>query len=619
MSNSLLDLIPRMRMVNLDAIVGWCNETPLTRREFLERVSGWQTLLVDLPGQNYALYLEDGLEFSAALFGAWYAGKTVWLAADTLASTTEALKARVDGFLGGFPKDYQPLQARLPNPPPQLAEGINHVCYSDLDDQFLGVVVYTSGTSGTAQAIPKKLTQLTTEVATLEKLFGAKIAHAEIVSTVSHQHIYGLLFKILWPLTTGRPIHAQTQLFPEQLAQLISTRSCILISSPAHLKRLPTHLNWGNHQGLNKEMALSVPKASAPSSPQGFSGDPASLLSNKKRHWVPANPRGNDGVCAIFSSGGGLNNAVAQSTLALLGQRPIEIFGSSETGGIAWRQSEEAWTAMPNVEWRISEGLLEVRSPHLLSEEWFSLSDQAEAQDNDRFILRGRCDRIVKIEEKRISLDLVEQRIATSSFVSEVKVIAFNEETQRQYLAAVIVLSEAGKALFQNEGKLAVNRQLKALLINFVESVAWPRRWRYVEQLPLNAQGKTPLTLLRALFSTTKEPHVQLLQHDEHRVELAVNWPADLYYFQGHFPGTPILPGVVQVDWALKTARQFFSLPTQFCAMHTLKFQHVILPDTSVNLTLQYDPHKACLNFSYSSAGKQHASGRLLFTSESSC
>jgi acyl-coenzyme A synthetase/AMP-(fatty) acid ligase len=586
MSDSLLNLIPRIVADQSDFIIGWRDATQITRNEFLKRVSSWQILLAQLPGQNYALYLDDSIEFSAALFGAWHAGKTVWLAADTLTATSDALKLSVDGFLGNFPEDCSPIvviPAGLGGNPVALVDVPKVLKYEPLDNQFIGLVVHTSGTTGVAQAIPKKMSQLAIEIATLEQLFGEQSAKAEIISTVTHQHIYGLLFKVLWPLTAHRAIHARTQLYPEELAQLISTRSSILISSPAHLKRLPTHLNWNTSN-----------------------------------------------LCAIFSSGGVLSSDVAQSTSTLLGQNPIEIFGSSETGGIAWRQrclqEDESWIPMPNVQWRSAsdQESIEIRSPHLLTEEWFQLADRIQAKNNGRFILQGRRDRIVKIEEKRISLDLIEQKMATSPLVSEVKIIAFGEEqgaASRQYVAAVIVLSASGKSVLDKAGKLALNKQLKNVLVNYVEPVAVPRKWRYVDQIPVNGQGKTPQTMLRDLFiqapehseEKTTSPIIKLLKHDKNCVEFELIWPSNLLYFEGHFRETPILPGIAQVDWAIKTGRQYFDLASPFRAMHALKFQHVILPENLVHLKLEYDQNKACLSFSYFSSTKQHSSGRVLF------
>ena len=55
-------------------------------------------------------------------------------------------------------------------------------------------------------------------------------------------------------------------------------------------------------------------------------------------------------VRAIFSSGGPLLPESSQQAHALLGQSPTEVYGSSETGGVAWRQRArdgDAWTARP--------------------------------------------------------------------------------------------------------------------------------------------------------------------------------------------------------------------------------------------------------------------------------
>ena len=81
---------------------------------------------------------------------------------------------------------------------------------------------------------------------------------------------------------------------------------------------------------------------------------------------------------------------------------PIEVYGSSETGGIAWRQQQtahdEKWTPLPNIKWRIdaTEGVLEIRSRHLPDEDWFRTADRAIPVGDDHFMLIGRVDRIVK-------------------------------------------------------------------------------------------------------------------------------------------------------------------------------------------------------------------------------
>ncbi|WP_317202888.1 AMP-binding protein [Janthinobacterium sp.] len=570
MSDSLNLLAARLAARGPDFIVGWRAGAAVRNDAFGARARAWAALLRRRPGRHYALYLEDSVEFAAALLGAWQAGKTVWLSADTLAASCAALAASVDGFLGEFPAALAPLA-------PAPGDGDDEGAPLALDADGAALVVHTSGSTGAAQAVPKRLAQLASEVTALESLFGAQLGDAAIVATVSHQHIYGLLFKVLWPLAAGRAIVAHSVSFSEQLALLLAERPCALVASPAHLKRLPAHLDW---------------RAGA-----------AQLR-------------------AVFSSGGPLAPDDARATGAMLGRVPAEVYGSSETGGIAWRRrdagSDESWLAFPNVDWRVAEaeGALEVRSPHLADAGWLRLADRVRAAGEGRFQLLGRSDRIVKIEEKRISLDGVEAALAASPLVAEARVLLCAPAPgRRQTLAAFVVLSAAGRAALDGAGKAALNARLRAALGGAVDAVALPRRWRYLERLPVNAQGKTTQAMLLALLDEARplRPHLRLLERAAERVLLEISVPANLLYLDGHFSEAPILPGVVQVDWAIAYGREYFALPARFLAIHALKFQHVVRPDAPLRLELLHDAAKGSLTFRYLSDSGQHASGRILF------
>jgi acyl-coenzyme A synthetase/AMP-(fatty) acid ligase/3-hydroxymyristoyl/3-hydroxydecanoyl-(acyl carrier protein) dehydratase len=573
-------------------VTGWRGDDAVTHTQFIRETEGWRQQLLRQSGTRFALYLQDTIAFAAALFGAWQAGKTIYLPSDTLAETCKALALEVDGFIGDFDAALQPLQPLQPLPTPNAVDEAHAL--QTLNGDAPALVVYTSGSTGTAQAIPKKLSQLSTEVATLEALFGARAGSADIVSTVSHQHIYGLLFKVLWPLAAGRAIHARSAFFPEDLAAIAPTRPWLLLSSPAHLKRLPD----------------------SPVRPD------VSRLQ------------------AIFSSGGPLLADMAAATQQLLGHRPIEIYGSSETGGIAWRQPQElagaardeSWQPMPgvNVRHNSEHDCLEVSSPHLPDEQWLRMADRVEfaAGQNpaQNFYLRGRADRIVKLEEKRISLDQIERLLLASPLAAEVRVLVHQESSpspsRRERIAAFVVPTAAGRAVLEQQGKLALNTQLRAVLADAIESVALPRLWRYLEALPANTQGKTTLASLTALLepapvSGSKKrplwPEQTVLQRDDRNVTLQLHVPPDLLYFDGHFPEAPILPGVVQVDWALALGRQYFDLPAHFRGLQALKFQRVVTPGATLTLELENDTQKNALAFRLHSANGQHASGRILF------
>jgi 3-hydroxymyristoyl/3-hydroxydecanoyl-(acyl carrier protein) dehydratase len=89
--------------------------------------------------------------------------------------------------------------------------------------------------------------------------------------------------------------------------------------------------------------------------------------------------------------------------------------------------------------------------------------------------------------------------------------------------------------------------------------------------------------------------------------------PGNLHYFNGHFPGRPILAGVVQVDWAIAYGRKYFDLPPCFRGIQALKFQRVILPDLPITLELVHQPLKGSLSFKITSERGTHASGRVMF------
>jgi hypothetical protein len=311
----------------------------------------------------------------------------------------------------------------------------------------------------------------------------------------------------------------------------------------------------------------------------------------------------------------------ARESERLVGRAPIEVYGSSETGGIAWRQQhqtgDEGWISFPGIQWRIDarESILEVRSPHLADRNWFRTSDRAVAGQNTRFLLLGRVDRIAKIEGKRISLNALEARLRASSFVDDARVIA--TEGARERIAALIVPSAEGRRRLVAIGKLGFNRLLTGLLRDSFEPVALPRMWRYVEAFPTNAQGKTTYTelldLLKEAPSRPTWPIARLVASDTQRAVLELRVPRQLLYFEGHFSGMPILAGVVQVDWVIRYGRECFNLPPEFRAIHALKFHRLIVPEIPLELELIHEPAKSCLAFRITSQRGCHASGRILF------
>lgn len=537
------------------------NGTLLTFGDFARAVAGWQAAFARQPGERWALYYDDAFVFAAALFGAWHAGKCVYLPSDNLPGTLARLREVVDGFAGDLPTDCSPL-CTMDAPVGR---------WQTLQPATDALVVYTSGSTGEPSAIPKRLAQLANEINTQAQLWAEKLTDACVLSTVSHQHIYGLLFRILLPLAAGRPFASGRLAFPEDIAAaLASSGPALLIASPAHLKRLPDQLPWA---------------------------------------------AGRAALRAVFSSGGPLPDEALRDCRELLGQAPIEIYGSSETGGIAWRQRDtdavRHWQTLPGIAVRIVDGTLQVQSPHLRDADWQSTDDIVDIDANG-FVLLGRADRIVKIEEKRVSLTAMERAIQDTGLLSEVRLLTL--PSAHHALAVVGVPSAAGWALFDEAGKRGLSQALRRALADILESSVLPRRWRFVSALPSNSQGKTTQTGLLALFDP-RRPATRLLSHDAHNATLHIDVAAKLPFFDGHFTSASILPGVTQLEWAILFGRELFPLPPAFLRMETVKFQQVIVPGTQVCLELSVKtmPDTSTLTFKLSSTAGQHASGRVVF------
>lgn len=504
-----------------------------------------------------AVHLEDAAELAIALFAAWRAGVAVLLPADLQAQTRLRWAGHVDLWLTDLPDDTRLDQLNAdPLPPAAL----------DLDQCSLSLC--TSGSSGEPKLIEKRLRQLANEVSALERLWGADLGDACIIGSVAAQHIYGLLFRVLWPLCAGRSFVRQQLPFPEDLQRVSREHeSFAWVASPALLKRMGDNLDW-NH--------LSA-------------------------------------VRSVFSSGGALPADAAEWLHQRLGQWPSEILGSSETGGIAWRQGDPLWRAFDDVTLgQDDDGALRIESPYLPIGHVEQTADAVRFLEDGRFELLGRLDRIVKLEEKRISLPLLEQALATHEWVSEARLGVVREN--RASLGALVVLSASGVHALRNQGRRALTQALRQHLVPHCEALALPRRWRLLSHLPLNAQGKLPQALIETMLVSPRTQAPDLVAQEQHddewRLELIV--PLDLAHFPGHFPGTPILPGVVQVDWAMNLSQRLMDLPPRFAGMEVLKFQQLVRPGDRISLTLRFDPERSKLHFAYRNGEAACSSGRIL-------
>ena len=424
------------------------------------------------------------------------------------------------------------------------------------------IIMYTSGSTGKPKAVQQRLTEFEADNRFIISKWGDEFLKRKLCSTVSQHHIYGLLFSIFLPFTLGVPFRRNRIEFPEEIENLSDTEYMI-ITVPAFLKR-----------------AVEMENKSA---------------LNLKSPW-------------IFTSGGALKFDTAQKTNEIFGFWPVEVYGSTETSGIAWRQSVngQEWTVFDNA--NISQnkdGCLIIRSPYIKDPAGFETADIAEILKDGRFLLKGRIDSVVKIEEKRISFTEIENRILQSDLASDVSVIFL--EDKRQYLAAAVVFNAKGKERFKGLEKFEINKFWREYLLQYFENTVIPKKWRYPENLPLDSQGKKKKKDIEFLFSGEKEiadngaiasgaltsegfnslEKEKIIEKNENSVSMEFSIPDTSPYFDGHFPEFHILPAVAQIELIIRFAARYFGTTINPSQIKRVKFTNFIRPNARLLLKLE--------------------------------
>lgn len=451
--------------------MGEASEQPLTWGTFQRQVAQITEQVQAQEARRWLLCTKRPSWFAVGFFGLLHAGKQIILPANGQEGTITSLKDHFDAALTDFPVQIE--HAHLPTltqtraTPPPLP--------SITSAEAASVSLFTSGSTGAPKCIHKTLSQLEEEVLVLESMWGQDADDAVVFATVSHQHIYGLLFRVLWPLAAGRRFGDHSFLSPAALLQAINQRQtpAILVSTPTHYKQL---LEW---------------------------------LTPEEQRAAQSHLR----LC--FSSGGPLAAEVAYKLEERWGAPPLEVLGSSETGGVAWRRQTKAsqdtrWAPMEQVSARAGDdGTLYVRSPFtpVGADTWYQMDDLASFDETGRFWLKGRKDRVAKIAEKRVSLVALEEALCQHPYVEDCAVVVLPGQGTRHIIGAVVILTQRGQRQYEAEGAFSLHKTFRTALVTTFEPVTLPRRWRYVTSLPTNTQGKREQEAIVALFTSDDPTH----------------------------------------------------------------------------------------------------------------
>lgn len=579
-----------------DRTIAWCDGSPVTVREFLADV---RALAARLPAGGHVFNVcKDRYRFTVGLCAALLTGKVSLLPSSHTPQTVRQLKAFApDAFCLHDADDCAVELPRFRYPLVLDSRGSsdasNDAASPQIDGEAVMAYVFTSGSTG--EPVPHRktwgfLVKNVRAAAVRLGLLGA--VGSTLVGTVPPQHMYGFESTVLLALIGGLAFSNGQPFYPSDIRTELETVPAprILVTSPVHLRAL-----------LASEPAL--PHASL-----------------------------------ILSATAPLSEKLAVQAEARLAAPLMEIYGSTETGQIATRRTAHGalWALFPDV----------TLTPRATSngdddadEVWAAgghvevpirMGDALELIDDTHFLLHGRKGDLINIAGKRTSLAYLNHQLTAIAGVDDGAFFMPDD-------------AEPASSAPDAEGMLSVTR-LVALVVaptcssaevlrnlrERIDAAFMPRPLLFVDSLPRNGTGKLPRDALAALVAARLKRTEEIVADGSdghgsddrgnpvgHRAppdgrygpivfEIAADHPA----LPGHFPGRPIVPGVVLLDYAIERIGRVIGRRLDACKIGSAKFTSPAAPGEPLALSFHCD-ERGTIRFTISAGERTTATGVL--------
>lgn len=309
------------------------------------------------------------------------------------------------------------------------------------------VLFFTSGSSGFPVGAFKTRENLLREVAVLKELVSSH-SIKRVVVTVPFVHIYGVLAGLLLPLSLGDiKLIVKEDFLPYELLEEACKEDTLVITTPVFIKSLG---KLSDKRDLSKTLFI-----------------------------CSTGPLHSDDI-TVFEK--------------LYGAGIAQLFGSTETGGIAYKLgSSERWKPLKSVQVTSKDDKLSIRSPfispYILNQEILPLEQPFATEDiveinEDGFKLLGRSNKIIKIAGKRISATQIESILESLEDVDAAIVeLVYKKELLRS--EQILITLEAKSEISKKEIKAKISEYYGVLTIPF--------KVNYVDKINYSAMGKKVL------------------------------------------------------------------------------------------------------------------------------
>lgn len=387
----------------------------------------------------------------------------------------------------------------------------------------------TSGTSGSSKMVKKSLKSMFLEA----KFLAGQLQISQnttFICSVSHQHMFGLTFKLFLPMACGANVVPRELNYPELIFEN-ELKGNVFITSPVLIE---------------------------------------AVLAHKNAHRIGE-------FDFIISAGSPLKYSL-RSTLKEYGVKNIiDLYGSTETGAIA-RNYGDGLRIFSAVSAGVDErGTLNVKSPWC---DFFQSNDIAVIKD-DRLELFGRIDRIIKLHDKRISLESIENSLLQSGLLNDVS-CGIHQQFNRA--CAILQLNENGILKFKKYGKKGLVDELKKYAGEYSNAL---RYFKIVPKVPRNSQSKVSKSDFYNSFNTKYFPSWKLVNTNANFFEFKSYIDPSCEYFISHFPCFPVIPGFIQLDFVFELAKSKGIPISNSKRIENIKFTNFLQPADEATLTLQ--------------------------------
>ncbi|WP_322076506.1 AMP-binding protein [Burkholderia cepacia] len=559
-----------------DQTIAWRDGAPVTVRTFVADVA---RVAAALPaGAHVFNVCRDRYRFAVSLCAALVAGKVSLLPSTHTPEMVRQLASFApDAFCLHDAPDCTIDLPRFAYPdaaPGALADDAPFAV-PQIDAARIMAYVFTSGSTGAPVPHRKTWGFLVGCVrAAADRLGLLDGRAATLIGTVPAQHMYGFESTVLLALIGGLAFSNRQPFYPVDIRDELDTipQPRVLVTSPIHLRAL---LAAGH----------ALPRAAL-----------------------------------VLSATAPLSEKLACEAEAALDAPLVEIYGSTETGQIATRRTSQgaAWELFPDIRldaraepdddsgptvW-VSGGHVEAPVP---------MGDALELLGDGRFLLHGRKADLVNIAGKRTSLAYLNHQlnaipqVVDGVFFMPDEAAAAHDDTRLEPVTRLVALVVAPTLTAAG---------LQRALRDRIDPAFMPRPLVFVDALPRNETGKLPRDVLAALVAQHARPAavpvpVPVPVPDPAGTPaLGFTIPADHPALPGHFPGHPVVPGVVLLDHAIHALGTALNRPLHAWRLGSAKFLSPVAPGEPLDLA--YDAAAGgAIRFTLRAGARDVASGVL--------